>query len=141
MGIKASGGYQNGLIAVSVGACVVATAGVCGAVAVATAIGSGAVSGVSSYVQYRSTVRAVGVTLASTAVGLVGLRKVKVFGKALNKGVPRAVRWFGKNRNYRSFAVAIRKAPAKKRLARVSTWGAFRFGINYLWNRRPSWLR
>ncbi|MDO4684499.1 MAG: RHS repeat-associated core domain-containing protein [Candidatus Saccharibacteria bacterium] len=31
-------GIKNGLIAVSVGACVVATAGVCGAVAVATAI-------------------------------------------------------------------------------------------------------
>lgn len=96
--------------------------------------------------QFRALAERCGATIVSTLVGLFGLRKIKVFWKGCEKkGVANAVRWFGRSRNYRSFAAAIRKVPARKRFTGVVLWGARCYAVqqvsSYVINRTQNRYR
>jgi RHS repeat-associated protein len=120
-GGKYSDGIGVGLAAVSFGACVIATAGVCAGVAVGAAIVGGAASGLGSYSRSGNVAKAVGTGGASAAIGLVGLKKVTIAGKVMSKGLPNAVRWFGGGRNYTTLAKALSKTAGQQRLKTQAT--------------------
>ena len=126
-----------GLAAASMAACIIATAGICAGVAVATAIAGGVVSGLGSYSQDKNAWKAVGVGVFSAGIGLIGLKGAKIYGKQIG-GIPKAVRWYGKSRNYRSVTTALRRAPGRARATKIVRRYSVSVGIhasNYAYNR------
>jgi hypothetical protein len=118
-------------------ACIIATAGICAGVAVATAIAGGVVSGLGSYNQDKNAWKAVGVGVFSAGIGLIGLKGAKIYGKQIG-GIPKAVRWYGKSRNYRSVTTALRRAPGRARATKIVRRYSVSVGIhasNYAYNR------
>lgn len=113
---KYSDAIGIGLAAVSLGACIVATAGVCAGVAVGAALAGGAVSGLGSYGRTKNLAVATGTGVVSAGIGLLGIKKLAIAGKVVSKGLPNAVRWFGPGRNYSSASKALSKAPGQQRL-------------------------
>lgn len=93
--------------AIGLGACVVATAGFCGAVAAGTAAANAVASVAQARYRGYSWARSLGSGVVSYGTDIVAGR--------LTKSI-KAVRWFGKNRNYRKISTALRKAAGRKRL-------------------------
>ncbi len=121
-----------GLAAVSLAACIVATAGVCAGAVVATAVAGGLVSGMGGYQKNHNLGSAIAIGAGSTAIGLLGLKKFTVLGKAFG-GVPTAVRWFGNSRNYSTLGIALSKGPGRARaqtlVKRFVQQASIKFGI------------
>lgn len=120
---------------VGTAACVIGTAGVCGGVAVATAIISGVAAGYYKYRQTRSFRKA-----AFTGIK-TGVRDYAI-GWTAGKiaGAKYVARYFGKIRKtgtlryYRSFGKAWKKAPVRKRAYRQIWAGAMSYGYQK-WRR------
>ncbi len=89
---------------VGLGACIIATAGICAGVAAGvTAVGAVAAAAQTKYQggSWGKAIGAAGLSVATdTAVGPM-----------------KAVKWFGKNRNYRTLDTAIKKTAGQRRLA------------------------
>jgi RHS repeat-associated protein len=113
---KHSDAIGMGIAAVGLGACIVATAGICAGVAVGAAVAGGAVSGLGSYSRSGDVRKAIGTGVVSAGISMLGIKKITVAGKVVSKGLPNAVRWFGAGRNYVSAGKALSKIPGQQRL-------------------------
>ncbi|PLS82059.1 hypothetical protein CYG49_00285 [Candidatus Saccharibacteria bacterium] len=132
-------------MAVGMGVCIVATAGACAVATVAVAVTGGVMSGFGVYARTSNVTSAVRTGVFSTGAALVSLKKVQFMGKTFG-GMPKAVRWYGNNRNYRSARVALTKKPGIARAKSVvkyfaqkaATRGVITVGMHYFnkWRNR-----
>jgi RHS repeat-associated protein len=113
-----------GLSIVGAGACIVATAGACGVALATTAVMGGAVTAAGARYRGASVKRAIGAGVLSAGVDLVGGKGVK------------AVRWFGKGRNYTKVTKALSKAAGKSRAKNVVKSAV----KGYVINQGSQWL-
>ena len=88
---------------VGLGACVIATAGICGAAAMGATVASAALAAAKTRYSGGSWKKAAGAAAVSALTD-------KIMKPA------KAVRWFGSGRNYQSVGRALTKAPARARL-------------------------
>jgi RHS repeat-associated protein len=97
-----------GITVVGFGVCIAATAGVCTAAAVATAIAGGATTTASARAGGDSWGKSIAQGGIDTGIGLLGARGVQ------------AVRWYGEGRNYVSLSKALTKQAAKSRAKKLT---------------------
>ncbi len=123
----------TGLAFAGFAACVVGTAGLCTGVAVATAVAGGAVTGMGAKYKGASAPKAIAKGLISGGIDLLGAKRFKVFNRSIGSA-PKAVRWYGKERNYANLARAIHNGRG---------WNnqALRRGGKLLWGQAKSRVR
>lgn len=105
---KHSEGIGSVLAVASIVACVVATAGACAAVAIGTAVAGGVVTAAGSRSKGNGWKASIGKGAISAGMDVAGARKIK------------AVRYFGKGRNYKSVVKAISKQAGLARRRQIA---------------------